>query len=439
MDAGGEGKGKSMQLIVSSGALLSLVGEAGFPINSSTESQLFWKRQVAIISCASDDPERITSIRIRGQKINEVDVGGKISKLKGLVSTGIDPKDRNTIYVAPTRHDLSKMTIAGCKRKFHHTAHADGRLRVAVVYSEDDGLDGVDLGVYRAAAYTEGNGNYLVLERCESDPQDIPKPQSVGSPVIVDQTVFRSNQEGRVAVLLRAFQIPFLDESSIEEVSDMDGHKYRIDFMIYPDTPNLAAYLEVKPFRPIREEILKAVAVFRATNIPVFIVWGKHFVQGLGMWSDKHSATGFKDVRKYEDGIRAMKVHSVDGKVTCDEGYYFMTNNSAVGGVWEETEVAENTAPLPFDHKRLVHMLDLGKRRFNAARRDQLQMTGRIRKSTRIRSAATGKTYKPVDGFKAYLYKDILEPSVDPSMPGPSDCFSPETRAAFKAAEEHTF
>ena len=436
---------EEMQLIDSSETLLSLVGERGFPINSSTESQLYWKRQVAIISCDVDDPERITSIRVRGQKINEVDAKGVISKLKGLVTTAIDPSDGNRLYVAPTRHDLSKMTISGCKRKFQHTVIEEGKLRVAVVYSEDDGIDGVDLGVYKAVGYTAGNGNFLVLERCENeDPASIPKPQSVGSPVLFDQSVFRSNQEGRVAVLLKALGIPYLDENSLEQVSDVDGHKYSIDFMIYPDDPSRAAYLEVKPFRPIREEIMKAVAVFRATNVPVFLVWGKYFVQGIGMWNDKHGVCNeknrFNDIRKYEEGIRAIKISRVDGKVACDEGYYFMTNNSAVGAIWvETTEMDDNPGPLPFDHQKLAELLDKGKRKFNREKRDKFRMTGRIRKSTRVRSSSTGKIYKPNDGFKAYLFKDVMEPCTDASQPGMSDCFSPETRAAFKQAEEFTF
>ena len=436
---------EEMQLIDSSETLLSLVGEKGFPINSSTESQRYWKRQVAIISCDLDDPERITSIRVRGQKINEVDAKGVISKLKGLVTTAIDPYDGNRLYVAPTRHDLSKMTISGCKRKFQHTVEEEGKLRVAVVYSEDDGIDGVDLGVYKAVAYTGGNGNFLVLERCDDeDPASIPKPQSVGSPVLFDQNVYRSNQEGRIAVLLKAFEIPFIDENSLEQVSDVDGHKYSIDFMIYPDDPSRAAYLEVKPFRPIREEIMKAVAVFRATNIPVFLVWGKYFVQGIGMWNDKHEKNGFKYIRKYEDGIRAIKISRVDGKVICDEGYYFMTNNSAVGASWVEITGKDDDpgrleAAMPFDYEKVAALLDKGKRKFNREKRDRFHMSGRIRKSTRIRSSSTGKLYKPTDGFKAYLFKDVLEPPTDASQPGMSDCFSPETRAAFKKAEEFTF
>ena len=374
--------------------------------------------------------------------MNEVDAKGVISKLKGLVTTAIDPYDGNRLYVAPTRHDLSKMTISGCKRKFQHTVDEEGKLRVAVVYSEDEGIDGVDLGVYKAVHFTAGNGNFLVLERCDDeDPESIPKPQSVGCPVLFDKSVYRSNQEGRIAVLLKALGIPYLDETHLEQVSDIDGHKYSIDFMIYPDDPSRAAYLEVKPFRPIREEIMKAVSVFRTTNLPVFIVWGKYFVQGIGMWNDKHAKNGFNDIRKYEDGIRAIKISRVEGKVTCDEGYYFMTNNSAVGASWVEVTETDDTivGPLPFDHQKLAELLDKGKRKFNREKRDKFKMEGRIRKSTRVRSSATGKIYKPTDGFKAYLFKDVLEPSSEASQPGMSDCFSPETREAFKKAEEFEF
>ena len=301
-------------------------------------------------------------------------------------------------------------------------------------------MDGVDLGVYAAVAYTDGNGNYLVLQRCEAeDPQTIPKPQSVGSPVVVDGTVFRSHQEGRVAVLLRALDIPYLDETALEQVSDANGHKYNIDFLIYPDDPERVAYLEVKPFRPIREEILKAVVVVRTTNIPVFLVWGRHFVQGIGMWNDKHRENGFHDVRKYEEGIRATKLHSVGGRVVCDEGYYFMTNNSAVGRRWEECEPAGETTAMPFEQKKLAELLDRGVRRISRKRRDRFHMTGRVRKTTRVRSAASGKTYRPADGFKAYLFRDVLESHANPTLPGASDCFSVETRAAFRAAEDHVF
>lgn len=420
--------------------LLSLVGEVGKEINSSDEALLYWKRQVAILSCDPADEERITSIRIKGQKMYDVNAAGSMSQVKGLTSTAIDSTNGHTIYMAPTRHDLTKTSISACKRMFQHTVSLKGTIRVAVVYSEEEGgIDGVDLGVYKAMAFTQGAGNYLVLERClDVELDSIPKPRSVGVPVLVDRCLFRSTQEGRVAVLLRALDIPYVDETHLEQVSDLDGHKYHIDFMIYPNDPERAAYLEVKPFRPIREEVLKAAAVCRQTNVPVFIVWGKHFVQGIGKWNDKHDATGFRDVRRYEDGIRAMKVHLVNGRVECDEGYYFMTNGSAIGEVWEETDgEGVKVQVFPFDQKKIVDHLDKGKRRFNRTKRDRFRMTGRIRKTTRIHSDVTGKWYKPIDGFRSYLFKDTLEASGE--GPGPSDCFSIETRAAFKVAEEYDF
>ena len=161
----------------------------------------------------------------------------------------------------------------------------------------------------------------------------------------------------------------------------------------------------------------------------------------MPVYYDKHEKNGFKDIRKYEDGIRAIKISRVEGKVTCDEGYYFMTNNSAVGGSWVEVTETDDTiaGPLPFDHQKLAELLDKGKRKFNREKRDKFRMEGRIRKSTRVRSSSTGKTYKPTDGFKAYLFKDVLEPSSEVSQPGMSDCFSPETREAFKKAEEFKF
>lgn len=443
-----------MQPVESSAELLRLVGPLGRAIGDSTESQLYWKRQVSILSCDPADEDAITSLRVRGQKMNAVDARGVLGRIKGLVTTAIDPGDGGTVYVAPTRYDASKLSIAGCKRKFKHSAEVGSVLRVAVVYSEDESIDGVDLGAYKASAYTEGNGNFLVLERCTDDAAAalaaVPLPRSVGTPVAYGGVVFRSTLEGRMAVLLAALGIPYLTEGALEQVADMDGRKYQIDFMIYPDDAERAAYLEVKPFRPIREEILKAVAVHRITNVPVFIVWGRHFVQGIGMWSDKHAegpGAGFREVRKYEEGIRALRVcRSADGgAIACDEGYYFMTNNAATGAVWEEAaEAADDVAPaaLPFDHARAVRLLDAGRRRLGRRTRDALRMAGRIRKTTRLVAAdGSGKVYRPADGFKAHLFKDVLERAGPPaaSAPGVTDCFSAETRAAFRQAAEHAF
>ena len=97
-------------------------------------------------------------------------------------------------------------------------------------------------------------------------------------------------------------------------VYNPDGVGYDVDFLIYPQDRRLVAYLEVKPYKPHRGEIVKAMALVERTEIPVFIVWGRHFVQGIGTAHDKE--LGREACPRYTQGVQAMKVHrDVDGDV----------------------------------------------------------------------------------------------------------------------------
>lgn len=425
-------------------ALLKIVSPFGKAISECEESNLYWTQARNIIGCHPTDDDRILSLRLVGDKLKIISASGDVAKLKGLTSSAIDPDDGFKIYVAPTRHAASNMSIADCKKKFRHTSEHAFPTRVAVVFDEARGIDGVDLGIYKAHEYAEGGGNFMIMVRCddgdEAQKLRLPPPSSIGKAVMYDGKVYRSHQEARVAVLLHALDIPFLNENEFEtRVSTPDGHKYDVDFKIYPTDKDRVAYLEVKPHKPTRGEIMKAVALFKSSDVPVFIVWGKYFVQSIGVWVDKHPSNGCA-TPKYADGIQAMCIHREEqsGRVVCEEGYYFMASDLAEGIEWgEETErIPACSDVLPIDADAMLRHLDGGTRRFGPKRRARLGLTRKIQKSVRLVSKHTQKCYKPTDGFKAHLFKDV----VDGERRGvPPDPFSSTAKAAFALAENYRF
>lgn len=417
----------------------------GGVIGDDAEKQAFWIQQPHMLSYDTHDANLITSIRIRGEHLHKVSANKDPSTLSKLRSTGLDPDD-NRLYVSPTNHRAGRLTYSLCMKQYARTAAQRGKIRVAVVY---DNYDGIDLGVYTAVAFSSGCNNFLILEPdFAANPQDIQRPASIGTGVVVDGVAYRSRHEGQFAVLLARLGIPFDTERSNPTVATNDGGKYVVDFKIYPEDPERVAFVELKPFFPTREEVDKAVTLHRKTSVDVFVVWGE-MCQGLGVHADKFGVDGkIRPDHSYDRGLRAMKVHTDEhGYVKKDEGYYFMANNAAKGMEWREVEEAEadgarpvQVNPTVFHAARLAEVLDQGARVLTRERMRSLRLVGRVQKSTRIRSTATGKVYRAVDGLKAHLYKDeVLDARADPEMPDPSDWNSLEVREAFRAARSAVF
>lgn len=417
----------------------------GTLISKDQQTQSFWIQQPHMLAYHKDDSSLITSIRINGDNVYSVEAQKDPSRLVNLRSTALDVHDRR-IYVSPTNFRARGLTFSLCKKHYAHTAEKRGKIRVAMMWSALD--DGLDLGVYTAVEFTGDRGNnFLILEPDgEANPEEIQRPLSIGTGVVVDGVAFRSKHEGRFAILLGRLGIPYETERSNPTVATNDGGKYVVDFKIYPDDPDNVAFVELKPFFPTREEVEKAVTLHRKTNIDVFIVWGE-MCQGLGAHSDKYGSDGrIRPDHSYDRGLRAMKIHTdVQGYVKKDEGYYLMANNTAKGERWEEVTTDDETDRTEVNPS-VVHVahvalkLDNGMFIFDRQEMKELRMLGRIQKSTRVRSQRTGKTYRATDGFKAHLYKDeYLDGRADPGVPDPSDWNSFEVREAFKAARSHRF
>lgn len=434
-------------------------------ISASDESKVYWFANRGMAGVDANDEERLVYVRIIGRKLAVVNANGDASNVKGRQSTCIDIDDDFTIYFPPTNNISITVGLDACKRKMRYTARHGFLIRVAIIYDERPEIDGVDMGVYKVTDYSAGNGNFMIMHRVTdgwhrtSVGASVPSPASIGRAMTYKNYTYRSRQEVRVAVLLEALGIPFLYENDIDmKVYTPEGTGYEVDFQIYPADKDRVAYLEVKPYKPHRGEIVKAMCLFQRTHVPVFIVWGQHFVQGIGMATDKDLG---RDVcPRYTQGIQAMKVYrGGDGRVTYEEGYYFMANDRAEGAVWEEVtgseaETTSSSDVLPIAHDEVVSYLDRGVLTFGKKKRQRLGLTTRlIRKSTRLVSPYTKKCYRPADGSRAYLYRDALEEarvgtggigdeagmSLGAAATGQDDAFSRETRAAFERAETFRF
>tara|TARA_B110001452_G_C15226652_1_gene425116 strand:+ start:83 stop:1435 length:1353 start_codon:yes stop_codon:yes gene_type:complete len=407
-------------------------------IADNDASKVYWFANRDMVGCDPDEPDRLVHLRILGAKLRNVDAKGSVTNVIGMRSTCIDVDDDFTIYFPPTK--MGRDVLGACKRKMQHTAANAYPVRVSIVFAETPEVEGVDMGVYNATDYTANNGNFLILKRCREGTSisTVPTPRSIGVAATYKEYTYRSHQEMRVAVLLEGLDIPFLYENAIDrKVYTCEGAGYEVDFMIYPADRDRVAYLEVKPYKPHRGEIAKAVALFRRTDIPVFVVWGSHFVQGVGVSTDKDISLGMTP--RYTDGIQAMKIHrGPGGNVTYEEGYYFMASDRADGGLWEEDKGPRpnKSDVLPIVHDEIVQFLDRGVFEFGERRKERLGLTSRlIRKTTRLVSPWTKKCYRPARGFRAYLFKDSVEGEGDMWEAGPNDAFSRETRSAFEKAE----
>ena len=243
-----------------------------------------------------------------------------------------------------------------------------------------------------------------------------------------------------MVALLDALRIPFVDETKLTPILLSDGRKYPVDYLIYPGDPVLEAYLEVKPFRPTDVEISKAGDLHRATGIVVFILWGEHFVPGLGLHSDKWTEGGQMVGTGYQSGLRAAKIFTnSDGDLDYEDGYYFMANDRAGGEEWEEvTETASPRAPNVYRNRALERYLERGGRYVGPNKRRRFEMRPTVREASRV-VTTSGRRFRAVDVFKPYLYRFRPFATNKPSshvVPGPSDWNSDIMQRAYKAARE---
>lgn len=418
-------------------------------VNTSVDSQVHWRGQKAILHHDENDPRAVDSVRMRGDTFFEVEeVSDDYSNVRRLTSCAIDA-ETGRILVAPTGQRNTKMTIAQCKDSFIYSVDRECKVRVAVIFSEEDGIEGVDLGWYTAVEFSgRSNGCFLVLERDEELSFDVfPFVQRIGQPTVVTTSegttvVTNSAQEGRFIRLFDALGIPFIDENRMTPIRLPNGTKYPVDYMIYPEDPEHQAYVEVKPFRPTDVEIMKAGELHRSTGVDVYIVWGEHFVPGLGVDADKWTPRGemARDA-KYISGIRGARIFTnAGGEIDYEDGYYFMANDKAGGNVWEEEETG-GSAPAPTDlyrNRALARYLERGGRTINKRRRARFEMRPTVRAASRV-VTTSGRRFRPVDTFKAHLYRFRPFALHKPSshlVPGPGDWNSDRIQAAFRAARE---
>ena len=418
-------------------------------VNTSAESQVHWRGQKGILHFDESDPKMVDSIRMRGDNFFELShVKDDFSNLRRLTSCAIDA-ETGRLIIAPTAHRNARITIAQCKDNFLYSVDKGGKVRVAVIFSEEDGIEGVDLGWYTAAEFTgRGNGAFLILERDEDISLDVfPFVEHIGVPTVVttsggNTVVTNSVQEGRFVRLFDALGIPFVDENRMTPIRLPNGSLYPVDYMIYPDDPDYQAYVEVKPFRPTDVEIMKAGELHRTTGIDVYIVWGEQFVPGLGVESDKWSPTGdmVRDA-KYTSGIRGAKIFTNEkGEIDYEDGYYFMANDKAGGNEWiEDTQEAQKSSITHvYRNKALSKFLERGGRVITKKRRERFAMRPTIRSSSRL-VTTSGRRFRPVDVFKAHLYRfkpfAINRPSSH-IIPGPGDWNSERIQMAFRKARD---
>lgn len=421
----------------------------GVRINETPASQEHWRGQKGIMTFGGKNGREMDSLRMRGNNFFEVSVDGNYKNLDGLTSCGIDVDD-GRIYVAPTYNKTTKLTREKCVQNFITSVDHNASVRVGLVFSEDNGIEGLDLGWYTAVEFTgRHRGSFLVLERDATTSVEVyPYVERVGQPTVVttrDGTTLVTNSalEGRVVRFLDALNIPFVDETKMEAVLLPNGSKYDVDFLIYPGDPHYEAYVEVKPYRPTDVEIMKAGELHRHTGVDVYIMWGTNFVPGLGLERDKWTACGemTRDA-KYETGIRAAKVFTnEDGDIDYEDGYYFMANDKAGGFEWEEEEEEPNNEPKKnnvYKNERLQRYLESGGRRLGIRKRTMFRMRPTVRASSRV-VTTSGRRFRPVDTFKPHLYKFKPFATSKPSthmVPGPGDWNSEIMQRAYKAATD---
>jgi len=262
----------------------------------------------------------------------------------------------------------------------------------------------------------------------------------VSVPMVVTRTdgtviVTDSQTEGKYAKFFDLLGIPFLDQTQFESTVLMsNGHRYKVDYKIYHHNPTMEAYVEVKPFRPTDVEIAKAGELHRQTGIKVFIVWGTTFVSGVGLDRDKWNSDGtMKRNPEYLNGVTGALVSTADdGTMSYEEGYYFMANDRADGGMWEEVENEEEEVRETYSNARLESLLERGRRTITREKRVALSMRPIFRTHTRI-ITKTGRRFRPVDSLRPYLYryKPFAQATVSGS-PGPGDAHSDIMQHAYK-------
>lgn len=415
-------------------------------VSSHLQSQVHWRGQKSLLHFGEDESKSLDSLRIRGDGFYEIDdVADDFSNIRRLTACAIE-RTAGRIVVAPTGHRNSKMTVTQCKDNFLHSVDNNCRVRVAVIFSEEDGIDGVDLGWYTAVEYTgRSNGCFLILERDASESFDVfPFVERVGQPTVVTTSdgtthVTNSFQESRFVRLFDALEIPFVDEHHMSPILLSNGSKYLVDYLIYPGDPDLQAFVEVKPFQPTDAEIMKAGELHRATGIDVFLVWGTHFVAGLGLERDKWTTSGTMNPQvKYASGIRGARISTdLRGEIEYEDGYYFMANDLAGGAEWTE-EASDGVGGDPYHNKALARFLEGGGRRLSQKKRTRFAMRSSIHSRTRV-VTTSGRRFRPVDKFKPHLHRFrpfAMHQSSTHTRPGPGDWNSERMQTAFAAARK---
>lgn len=418
-------------------------------INESVPSQEHWRGQKSIVMFEDNNTtSNLISLRMRGDKFFEVNVDGDLRNLKTLTSCGID-SETGLLYVAPVPDRNVNLTREKCIQNFIKSVDLDAKVRVGLVYSEDNGIEGLDLGWYIAFEFTgRRNGSFLVLKRDETSSMDVyPYVERVGNPTVVSTKqggtiVTNSALEGRVVRFFEALNIPFLDETRLKSVQLSNGSWYKVDFLIYPSDPEREAFIEVKPYRPTDVEIMKAGELHRQSGIDVYIMWGTNFVPGLGLEQDKWMPSGgMAHNAKYESGIRAARVFTNDdGDLDYEDGYYFMANHKAGGNEWEEDLDTPDEQEIVHVYKnpRLERYLEAGGRRIGPRKRAMFRMRATACTKSRV-VTTSGRRFRPVDTFKPNLFKFKPFMTSKPSthrMPGPGDWFSSIMQDAYRAARE---
>lgn len=414
-------------------------------IASNPLAQVHWRGQKMIFGYDEDNEDIINSVRVNGCKLFRVDADGDPSTIKHeLTATGIDAKD-GRIYIAPTNHKPSKLNFVACRRKFARMTDAavPPRVRVGVVYSEVNGIEGLDLGWYVTAGYSGyNNGSYLILEpeTDEHAANEYPHVERIGMPTVVDGTVTNSLHEARFIAFLKSLSIPFLDETRLKPIVLSDGRGYAVDFMIYPDDPERQAYIELKRGRPMHDEIMKVGELHRETGVNVYLVWGDKWVAGLGVQNDKWDAqTGRMRTGDYENGIRAARVYTNDdGQVAWEGDYYFMANDRAGGLKWEKEDGTDDTTHQTTVLHDRVLMRRLARGLKTPGPRSAIHKRPIVRATTRVASS-DGQRYRPVDVFQPHLFRYAPFAVDTPSshlQAGANDWNSSRMRAAYKAARD---
>lgn len=426
----------------------SLLGIAphGKNISDHPGSQIHWRGQKSIFAYDTSNEDIINSIRIMGERLYAVEADGEPQRLRQLSSTGIDTGDQR-IYVAPTAHRNSKLTYASCRTKFLKTFEANSNVRVGVVYSETNGIEGVDLGWYKVIGYSGSkSGSFLILEPNEElDFAAYPDVDRVGIPMVVGNTVTNSQHEGRFQVFLQSLGIPYMDEHQLPVYTLSTGGKYAIDYKIYPNDPHREAFVELKQTRPTHTEIMKAGELHRMTGIPVFLVWGDTFTPGLGVDADKWDPSGRSMKRgDYNDGIRASRVFTnEDGEIDYAGEFYFMANDKAKGETWERVMEEEDESSVDlYTNKGLSNLIHRknknGRVTIGTVRRMTMFPRPTITKRTRV-VTLDGARYRPTDTFKPYLFRynpfRVHKPSTY-ADPGPSDWNSDIMKHAYQSARD---